>query len=204
MDILWNLTASVYPEAFISLGLNTVEASSVTNFTQNNAQTTWTNLVQTTYTGMTAYDQVYNSRFYCGYSAGQGTGTSYRYRTTIKGHISLVKRNTQQFSNDIALNSRLIQNDFECNSCLLETINTNQFRIFTGDNNPQASQQTQRGVAVWDAVYDNLWTVGSGGSNDLNSGVYRLYLRFANTGNTNLSRGAEVKYSIYRVNKGVA
>ena len=60
---------------------------------------------------------------------------------------------------------------------------------------------TIRGLALWDASYDNLWTFGSGSSNDLNSGVYRLYLRFTNVALANITRGAEVKYSIYRVRK---
>jgi len=201
MDILWNYTSVQYPQCWIGLGLNQVQASSVANPTQNNAQTTWTNLAQTTFTGMTPYDQVYTSRFYCGYSGVQGTGTAYRYRTAMKGNISLVTRQTIQFLNDPAMNSRLIQNDFECNSCLLEPHTTaNQFRIFSATDS-NAGQQTQRGVAVWEASYDNLWNLGSAGSNDLNSGVYRLYLRLTDTGTTNVPRGAEIKYSIYRVRK---
>jgi hypothetical protein len=119
----------------------------------------------------------------------------------MKGNISLVTRQTQQFLNDPAMNSRLIQNDFECNSCLLEAHTTaNQFRILSVTD-PIAGQQTQRGVAVWEASYDNLWNLGSAGGHDLNSGVYRLYLRFTDTGTTNVFRGAQIKYSIYRVRK---
>ena len=201
MDILWNYTSVIYPQCWIGLGLNMVQASSVANPTQNNAQTTWTNLSQTTFTGMTPFDQVYTSRFFCGFSGEQGTGTAYRYRTTMKGNISLVTRQTLQFLNDPVMNSRMIQNDFECNSCLLEPHTTaNQFRIFSATDS-NAGQQTQRGVAVWEASYDNLWNLGSVGANDLNSGVYRLYLRFTNTGTTNVFRGAQIKYSIYRVRK---
>ena len=119
----------------------------------------------------------------------------------MKGNISLIRRQTEQFSGDVAMNSRLIQNDFECNSCLLEPHTTaNQFRIF-GSSDADAGQQTQRGVAVWEASYDNLWNLGSAGGNDLNSGVYRLYLRLTNTGTTNVFRGAQIRYSIYRVRK---
>ena len=201
MDILWNYTSVGFSQCWIGLGLNMVQASSVANPTQNNAQTTWTNLIQTSFSGVTAYDQVYTSRFYCGYSGVQGTGTAYRYRTTMKGNISLVTRQTLQFLNDPAMNSRLIQNDFETNCCLLEPHTTaNQFRIFTG-NDATAGQHTQRGVAVWDASYDNLWNLGSVGGNDLNSGVYRLYLRFTDMGTTNVLRGAQIRYSIYRVRK---
>jgi hypothetical protein len=201
MDILWNYTSVLYPQCWIGLGLNQVQASSVANPTQNNAQTTWTNLIQTTFTGMTPYDQVYTSRFFCGFSGEQGTGTAFRYRTTMKGNISLVTRQTPQFSNDPAMNSRLIQNDFECNSCLLQEHTTaNQFKILSVTD-PVAGQQTQRGVAVWEASYDNLWNLGSAGGNDLNSGVYRLYLRFTDTGTTNVFRGAQIRYSIYRVRK---
>jgi hypothetical protein len=202
MDILWNYTTTPYPPCWIGLGLNQVQASSaVANPTQNNAQTTWTNLSQTTFTGMTPFDQVFTSRFYCGYSGLQGTGIAYRYRTTMKGNISLVTRQTLQFLNDVAMNSRLIQNDFECNSCLLEPHSTaNQLKIFSASN-ANDGQQTQRGVAVWEASYDNLWNLGSAGSADLNSGVYRLYLRFTDTGTTNVFRGAQIRYSIYRVRK---
>ena len=91
--------------------------------------------------------------------------------------------------------------DFECNSCLLEPHTTaNQFRIFSIAD-VWAGQQTQRGVAIWEASYDNLWNLGSAGNADLNSGVYRLYLRFTDTGTTNVPRGAQIRYSIYRVRK---
>ena len=205
MDINWDYTSSGYFPAYIHLGLNSVQASSVTDISRNNAQTSWTNLTQPTYTTAAPLDQMFNSRFLCGYSAGQGTGAAYRYRTTLSGTISLTTRTNQQihpaFSNDIALNSRLIKNDFVSNSYLLEQINTNQFRIFTGDNNVEAGQQTVRGFAIWDASYENLWNLGSSGGNDLNSGVFRLYLRFTDVALNNRPRGAEVKYRIYRVRK---
>ena len=152
---------------------------------------------------MTATDQVFTSRFFCGFSAFQGVGAGFYHRfiTTMKGKISLIRRQTEQFSGDVAMNSRLIQNDFECNSCLLEPHSTaNQLRIYSSTNQ-NYGQQTQRGVAVWEASYDNLWNLGSSAGNDLNSGVYRLYLRLTDTGITNFQRGAQIKYSIYRIRK---
>jgi hypothetical protein len=206
IDINWDYSQSGYPYTFISLGLNSVQASVVQNPTQNNAQTRWHNLIQPTFGSTSTADQLYTSRFYCGYSAGHGAGTTFRYRQTLHGKISLQTRTNQQttngVTNDIAMNSRLITNDFVSNAVTLEQINTNQFRLFAGDS-LDAGQQTIRGYAAWDAACDNLWNLGSAGSNDLNSGVYRLYLYLTDGATTNRFRAAELKYSIYRVNKGV-
>jgi hypothetical protein len=206
IDINWDYTQSDYPFTFISLGLNSVQASAVANPTQNNAQTRWHNLVQPTFSTASTADQIYTSRFYCGYSAPHGTGNTFRYRQTLHGKISLQTRTNQQttngVTNDIAMNSRLITNDFVSNAVTLEQINTNQFRIFAG-NNLDPAQQTIRGYAAWDASCDNLWNLGSSVGNDLNSGVWRLFLFFTDGTTTNRFRSAEVKYSIYRVNKGV-
>jgi hypothetical protein len=200
IDINWNYTSTTYPFTFIGLGLNSVHASGVANPTQNNAQTRWHNLIQPTLSTASTADQIYTSRFFCGYSPEQGIGTTFRYRTSLSGKISLQTRTNQQFANDIAMNSRLITNDFFSNAVTLEQINTTQFRIFAG-NSLDAAQQTIRGCAVWDATCDNLWNLGSAGGDDLNSGVFRLFLRFTDGGTTNRDRGAEVKYRIYRVRK---
>jgi hypothetical protein len=205
MDINWKYTETTYPFAFVSLGLNSVQASAVANPTQNNAQTRWNNYLQPTFSSTATADQLYTSRFYCGYTATQGTGPTFRYRQTLCGKISLQTRTNPQTPivlNDIAFNSRLITNDFVSNAVTLEQINTNQFRIYAGDS-LDAGQQTIRGCAAWETSCDNLWNLGSSGGNDLNSGVFRLFLHFTDGTPTNRFRGAEVKYSIYRVNKGV-
>jgi hypothetical protein len=205
MDINWNYTPTVYPHVFINLGLNSVEPTSIANFTVNGAQTILNMAEQPSFNTSSISPKMYTSRFFCGYSAGQGTGTTYRYRTTLSGHISLTTRTNAQisgsFSSDIALGSRLITNDFVCNTCLLEQVNTNQLRIFSGDNNIEAGQNLIRGCAVWETTCDNAWSLGSSGGTDLNAGVFRLFLRFTDVANANRSRGAEVKYSIYRVRK---
>jgi hypothetical protein len=206
IDINWNYTSVGYPYTYITLGMNSVDALAVTDKTQNNAQTVWTNLIQPTYTSAQEVDQVYTNRFFCGYGGGQGTGLAYRFRTSLGGTISLHTRTNQQFSNDIAMNSRLIKNDFRADNFVLESINTNQLRLYgpVGGPNSDAAQQRTRGTALWDATYGNLWNLGSSGGSDLNSGVSRLYIYFTTETLTNRFRGAEVKYSIYRVNKGVA
>lgn len=208
IDINWNYSLTGYNQTFINLGLNSVQASSVQNPNQNNAQTIWSLQEQPTFSTSTSTPQVYTSRFFCGYNGGHGSSNPYRSRTTLSGTISLQTRTnpqtTNNVTNDPAMNSRLIQNDFVSNSVLLEPHSTaNQFRIFSGTNDIQASQHTIRGLAVWEASYDDLWNIGSSGGNDLNSGVFRLYLRFTNVALTNVPRAAEIKYSIYRVNKGI-
>jgi hypothetical protein len=202
IDINWDYTGTTYPYTFINLGINSVEASSVPNPTQNNAQTMWTIAYQPQLNTSTINPQVYTSRFFCGYSGGQGTGVIFRYRTTLSGKISLTTRTTAQFTNDINLNSRLIRNDFVSNSNLLQQHSTpSQFLIYPGLNDIGNNQHTVRGYALWDTSYENLWNVGAAEGKDLNSGVFRLYLRFTDEALTSRSRAAEVKYSIYRVRK---
>jgi hypothetical protein len=196
IDVNWNLPpTSAYPTTFINLGINSVQASSVPDTTQNNAQTMWTNAQQPQLNTSTLEPQVYTSRFFCGYSGIQGTTWIFRYRTTLSGKISLTTRTNAQYANDINPNSRLIRNDFVSNSNLLQQHSTpSQFFIYPGLYDVNNNQNTIRGYALWETSYENLW-------NDLNSGVFRLYLRFTDEALNNRSRGAEVKYSIYRVRK---
>ena len=205
MDINWNWSGTGYPPAFIGLGLNSVQASTIANPASNNAQTLWTRQTQPTFSTTQNNPQVYTSRFFCGFSDTIGTGADWRFNTTIKGLINLTTRTNPQYTNDPAMMMRQIRNDFVCSNTLLEPASgtTNPFRLYTG-NDVTGGQVTIRGSAIWEASFDNLWTLGSSGGNDLNSGVFRLYIRFTNEALTNVPRGAEIKYSIYRVNKGIA
>jgi hypothetical protein len=181
----------------------------------HSANTTWSFLLEhATSTihggnqGAIGFDQHYNNRFYCGYSAVQGTGDLYRYRTFLTGKLSVQRRKQAQtadlgtYSTDWSLHSRTLTNRFTSDSYLLENTAANRAKLFS-QNDFDNGHHCISGTAVWELTDAGAWEIGYGGDlTALKDGIKNIRISFVNNPNyAALSRSFEISARFWRVRK---
>jgi hypothetical protein len=163
--------------------------------------------------GSNGYTQHYNNRFYCGYSAVQGTGDLYRYRTFLTGQLSVQRRKQAQtvdlgtFSADWSLDSRTLTNRFTSDSYLLQNTSfsasgPDRARLFS-QTDFDNGQHCISGTAVWELTDSGAWEIGYGDSlTALKDGIKTFNIAFVNNpDNAGLSRSFDITARFWRVRK---
>jgi hypothetical protein len=216
IEINWDRQTSVSPSAHIRMGFNGIDSEG----NIHSANTTWRLMLEQAFTtihagnqGAIGYDQHYNNRFYCGYSATHGTGDLYRYRTLLTGQLGVQKRRQAQnvdlgtFSADWSLDARTLTNRFTSDSYLLE--NTS-FSASAPDRSKLFSQtdfdnghHCISGTAIWELTDSGAWEVGGGGAlTALKDGIKNINISFINnTTVAGINRSFDISARFWRVRK---
>ena len=210
-NIRYEIECYFYPGeaqyAYIQLSLNDVAATDSPS--QNDPNTTltgflsslsyWTNHINngtTVDANTTEYNQCFRNRFYCGYSPFVGQADSFRYRTIIKGTLSLNHPAVQAGITDHSTTERNIYNQFSCENY---TSSTSQPTIggihwFFGATTVDLASNHQRIIGTSLYAAETFWT-----SAGYNNGINRIGLRFIEGSNidTTRTRNAQYRYRIY-------
>jgi hypothetical protein len=155
IDCYWNLSVST--AAFITMSLNnfaSIDGDNNTNTADSTigAITNWTNNIHNGIYGSTGvYDQGYRNRFYCGYSPTVGNQAQWRYRTLMRGELSLHYRPQGQAGvTDTSTTERTIYNRFSCENYTTSFVAFNSI-YGANSNNLDSNHQRINGTAVWGA-----------------------------------------------------
>jgi len=156
IDCYWNLSDST--AAFITMSLNNF--ASIDSYNNTNtpggdigAITNWTNNIHNGIYGSTGvYDQGYRNRFYCGYSPVVGSTAQYRYRTIMRGELTLLYRPQAQAGiTDTSTTERTIYNRFSCENYTTSYVGGLNVLYGANSNNIDSNHQRINGTAVWGA-----------------------------------------------------
>jgi hypothetical protein len=204
IDINWDRNSAGVNFAFIQLGLNGVTSDA---YSINNAYTTWTNNIADPAqgNGVSFFDQHYNQRFYCGYSPGQGSGSAYRYKSLLKGKLTMSYRTSGQTTDlpaypDPSLDSRVLHNRFTCDSNVIEYVSSGQYKFYTNASGDLGgAQQEISGASFWEMTYSNQYTSGS--SNSISNGVYSIQFLLGNNAGASQNRKFNANIRIWRVKR---
>jgi hypothetical protein len=213
IEINWDRHTFVSPSTHIAIVLNGIYSDP----NIHSANTTWlfmlehaTSPLNNGSQGANGYTQHYNNRFYCGYSATQGTGDAFRYRTFLTGHLSVQRRKQAQtvdlggYSADWSLDSRTLTNRFTSDSYLLQvtsfsTSGPDRARLFS-QTDFDNGHHCISGTAIWELTDSGAWNGGQ--PNDLKDGIYNIMILFVNnTDYAAISRGYDVSARFWRVRK---
>ena len=197
------------PYAYIQLSLNDVTATDSPS--QNDPNTTltgflssltnWTNHINNGTiedTNPTEFNQCFRNRFYCGYSPFVGVPDSFRYRTIIKGTLSLNHPAVQAGITDHSTNERNIYNQFSCENYTSSQPTIGGIHWFYGATDQDITNNHQRIIGTSLYAAETFWT-----SAGYNNGINRIGLRFIEGFDiaTTIIRNAQYRYRIYRVRK---
>jgi hypothetical protein len=156
IDCYWNLSDST--AAFITMSLNNFASIDSYNSTNTpggdiGAITNWTNNIHNGIYGSTGvFDQGYRNRFYCGYSPVVGSTAQYRYRTIMRGELSLQYRPQAQAGiTDTSTTERTIYNRFSCENYTTSYVGGLNVLYGANSNNIDSNHQRINGTAVWGA-----------------------------------------------------
>jgi hypothetical protein len=156
IDCYWNLSVST--AAFITMSLNnfaSIDSYNNTFFTGSDigAITNWTNNIHNgTYGSTGVFDQGYRNRFYCGYSPTVGETAQFRYRTIMRGELSLQYRPQAQAGiTDTSTTERTIYNRFSCENYTTSFVGGLNLIYGANSNNIDSNHQRINGTAVWGA-----------------------------------------------------
>lgn len=204
IDINWDRASAGCNFAFIQLGLNGVSSDA---YSINNAYTTWTNNIAdpSQGNGVSYFDQHYNQRFFCGYTPGQGSGSTYRYKSLLKGKLTMSYRTSGQTTDlpaypDPSLDSRVLHNRFTCDSNVIEYVSSGQYKFYTNASGDLGSaQQEISGASFWEMSYSNQYTSGS--SNSISNGVYSIQFLLNNNAGTSQNRNFNANIRIWRIKR---
>ena len=211
IEINWDRHTFVAPSAHIRMGFNDI----FSELNTHSSNTTWRFMLEQANVtihagnqGAIGYDQHYNNRFYCGYSAVQGIGDQYRYRTFLTGQLSVQRRKQAQtadlgtYSTDWSLASRTLTNRFTSDSYLLENTAANRAKLFS-QNDFDNGHHCISGTAVWELTDAGAWESGYGGDlTALKDGIKNIRISFVNNPNyAALSRSFEISARFWRVRK---
>jgi hypothetical protein len=213
IDINWNLESAsgspAHQACFISMGFYgdyLANSNVAANKNVRAANTNWTRKSDAGTNGFpvdienTTHDSVFNNVFFCGYAAGQGSGTAYRYRTMMKGEISRATTRPEQVGTplaDFAPNSRLVMNRFFADAVLYDSeagADTLEFYHPTEEGQGQFHIQ---GTAVWEMSRENKYSV-------IQNGLDGLFIDLNSTASltgADIQRRGYITYRIYRVRK---
>jgi hypothetical protein len=201
MDINWNYSPSGYNQVFLTIGLNQFYPP----VNVNSNSTLWENRIENG-GGINVFDQAYRRRFFCGFNGAHGSGTAYRYRTLVRGTLSMFNRTTGQSTNlpsypdPILTASRILNNRFTCDNMVSEMqSSTSAFFYESGANDFAAGTATVNGTANWDMNYGNQFTFG--GSNALSNGIFSIQIALTDTNNNQFPRSFNSNFKIWRVKK---
>jgi len=205
VDITWDRSSPGWNFIYIQLGLNGVSSDA---YNVNNAYTTWTNNIDNPSGtgGISYFDQHFNRRFFCGFAPAQGSGSTYRYRTLLRGTLNLNYRTSGQTTNlpaypDPFIDARIIGNRFTCDNYCSEYVSAGQFKFYENQADDFGSGQGEiSGAAFWETTYSNQYT--SGGSNSISNGVYSIQFILNDNASSTRNRNFNANIRIWRVRKG--
>lgn len=197
------------PYAYIQLSLNGFTATDTGSSNQTDPNTAvtgsigsltnWTNIINngtTIDSNNTEFNQCFRNRFYCGYSPIVGSTDSFRYRTIIKGTLSLLNPAIQAGITDHSTAERNIYNQFSCEN-YTSTFPTSQFHFLFGDTLQNLVSNHQRLIGTSIYAAESLWTTAG-----YNAGINQIGLKFIEGSNlTTRTRNAQYRIRFYRVRK---
>jgi hypothetical protein len=197
------------PYAYIQLSLNGYTGTDVAGTATQDPNTTttnslssltnWTNHVNNgtnVDTNTTEYNQCFRNRFYCGYSPIVGVTDAFRYRTIIKGTLSLNHPAVQAGITDHSTAERNIYNQFSCENYTSSLTSSLHYLFGATNLDPASNHQRIIGTSIYAA--ESLWTTAG-----YNTGINQIGLRFIEGANltTTRIRNTQYRYRIYRVRK---
>jgi hypothetical protein len=206
IECYWNLGDAPY--SYIQLSLNgytgtdiALTAAQDPNTTTTNnlsSLTNWTNHINNgtnVDTNSTEFNQCFRNRFYCGYSPVVGSVDAFRYRTIIKGELSLHYPAVQSGVSDHSIAERNIYNQFSCEN--YTSTYPSSIHFLYGDTVQNLVSNHQRIIGTSLYAAESLWTTAG-----YNTGITQVGLRFIEGSTlTTRPRIALYRYRIYRVRK---
>jgi hypothetical protein len=216
IEINWDRHTFVSPSAHLRMGFNGIDSEG----NIHSANTTWlfmlehaTATIHAGNQGAIGYNQHFNNRFYCGYSALQGTGELYRYKTLLTGQLGVQRRKQAQtadlgsYSADWSLDSRTLTNRFTSDTYIIE----NTFFSASAPDRSRLFSQTDfdnghhciSGTAIWELTDAGAWEVGGGGAlTALKDGIKNINLSFIDNPTLGVrNRSFDISARFWRVRK---
>lgn len=216
IEINWDRQTYVAPSVHILMGFNGI----YNELNIHSANTTWLFLAENASfvlnngsAGANGYMQHLNNRFYCGYSAVQGTNDTLRYKTLLTGKLGVQKRRQAQtadlggYSADWSLDARTLTNRFTSDNYLLQSSSfstTGPDRsILFSQNDFDNGHHCISGTAIWELTDSGAWETGYGGSlTALKDGIKNINISFVfNTNGVGLTRAFDISARFWRVRK---
>ncbi len=214
IEFNWDRKPEGFNACFINMGFNNLfpeTNSGISGGQLDTANTIWMINFENSAAGdgVAGTNQFYYQRFFIGYSASQGGGDQFRYRTTLNGELDMTRRGLAQTANlgtfnyDWQMDSRLLTNRFVSNSHVNRYTNNGRSRFYANGANDLNNGLNQIvGTAVWEWTENNLWfNAGSTGNTALQNGISTINLRLTNAALTAVTRDSNVNLRLWRVRK---
>lgn len=214
IEFNWDRKLEGFNACFINMGFNNLfpeTNSGISGGQLDTANTIWMINFENSAAGdgVAGTNQFYYQRFFIGYSANQGGGDQFRYRTTLNGELDITRRGLAQTANlgtfnyDWNMDSRLLTNRFVSNSHVNRYTNNGRSRFYANGANDLNNGLNQIvGTGVWELTENNLWfNGGSTGNTPLQNGISTINLRLTNAALTAVTRDSNVNLRLWRVKK---